>query len=95
MSMITTSRPSRVASATPRRATSTGSLASREDVDADLGAEHAQLLDRRGTLEVGRDEVGLAALLLEPQRELGRGRRLARALESGEQDRPSAGATRR
>ncbi len=44
------------------------------------------MLDRRWSLQVRRHEVRLATLLLEPVRELRRGRRLARALESGEQD---------
>ena len=53
VSMMTTSRPRRVASATPVRATSHRIGGLGEDVDADLAAEHAQLLDGRGTLEVG------------------------------------------
>ena len=57
-----------------------------EDVDAYLAGEHPQLLDRRGTLQVSRHEVRLAALLLEPRRELRRRRSLTGALEPGEQD---------
>ena len=52
----------------------------------DLAAERAQLLDGGGALEVGADEERLAALLLEPAGELGRVRRLARALEAGHED---------
>ncbi len=44
------------------------------------------MLDGRGSLEVGRDEVRLATLLLEPVGELGRRGRLTRTLETSEQD---------
>ena len=63
-----------------------------EDRDLELAAELLELVDRGRALEVGGDEAGLAALLAQQQRELGGGRRLARALEAGEQDRPSAAA---
>ena len=86
VSMMTTSRPSRVASFEPVLRDVDGRTRLGEDVDADLGAQHAQLLDGRRSLKVGRDEVRLATLLLEPVGELRRGRRLTRALETGEQD---------
>jgi hypothetical protein len=54
--------------------------------DADLGAELLELVDRRGTLQVGGDERGLLAGLPEQECELGRRCRLARALEAGHQD---------
>ena len=57
------------------------------DGNVDLRAELDQLVDRGGTLQVGGDERGLAAVLLQEQRELAGGRRLARALQAGEQDR--------
>ncbi len=56
-----------------------------EDGDADLAAEHAELLDGGRALQVGADEQRVAALLLEPAGELGRGGRLAGALQPGEQ----------
>ena len=65
------------------------------DGDLDLLAELLELVDRGRPLEVGGDERRrLALLLAEEQRELGRGGRLPRALEAGEQDRPSAGVRR-
>ena len=67
----------------------------RVDRDADLPAELDQLLDRGGPLEVGSDERRALAVLLEQQRELAGGGRLARALQAGEQDRSSAAAARR
>src|SRR5205085_11972944 len=51
----------------------------------DLAHEHLQLLNSRWSLEVGAHEEGMAALLLEPARQLPGGRRLARALQTGEQ----------
>ena len=62
---------------------------------ARLAAEDAQLLDGGGALEVGGDEQRRAALGLEPGRELGRRRRLARALEAREQDDGRRAARRR
>jgi hypothetical protein len=50
------------------------------DLDADLGGQHAQLLDGRRALQVGTDQVRLATLLFEPLRQLGRRGRLARSL---------------
>jgi len=44
------------------------------------------LLDGGGALEVGSDQEWIAALLLEPAGQLGRGGRLARALQAGQQD---------
>ena len=83
---MTTSRPTRIASATPSPATSTGSVGSLKTGDAGLPAEHPELLDGGGPLQVGADEQRVPALLAEPAGELGRGGRLARALQSGEQD---------
>ena len=57
-----------------------------EDRDLNLRAELLELVDRGGTLQVGRDQPGLPALAAQVQRELGGGRRLARALQAGEQD---------
>ena len=66
-----------------------------EDRDIDLAAERAELLDGGGTLEVGADEQRVAALLLEPAGQLGRVRRLARALQSRHQyDRGRPGGVR-
>ena len=56
------------------------------DGDVDLLAELDELLDRRRALEVRGDERGAAALLAQQQRELRGRRRLAGALEAGEQD---------
>jgi hypothetical protein len=53
-----------------------------EDRHAGLLAQDAQLLDRRRALQVGADEQRVAALLLPPQRELGRVGGLARALQA-------------
>ncbi len=57
-----------------------------EDVDTDLCTEHPELLDGGGTLEVRRDQIWLAALLLEPRRELCGGRGLTGTLETREND---------
>jgi hypothetical protein len=57
-----------------------------EDGNVDLPAELLELVDRGGTLEVGRDQPRLTAVGLEPARELGGGRRLTRPLKAGEQD---------
>ena len=66
-----------------------------EDGDADLAAEHAQLFDRRGALEVGADEQRVAALALEPAGQLGRVGGLTGTLEAGEQHDGRRPATRR
>ena len=60
----------------------------RQRVDADLAAEHGELLLRRRPLHVERrhQHFGLAALG-EAQRDLGGGRRLAGALQADEHDR--------
>src|SRR6266511_3685294 len=52
----------------------------------DLATELLELVDRGGALKVGGDQTGIAPLLAEQQRQLRRGRRLARSLEPGEQD---------
>jgi hypothetical protein len=57
-----------------------------EDGHLDLLAELLELVDRGRALQVGGDEARLAAFLAQEQRELGRGGRLARALQAGEQD---------
>ena len=62
-----------------------------EDGHADALAVDLELLDGVGALEVGGDQHRGLALLLEPQRELGRQRRLAGALEAGEHDDRRAG----
>ena len=51
----------------------------------DLLAEHPQLLDCGGPLQVGADEQRMPALLLEPAGQLGRRGRLARPLQAGHQ----------
>ena len=56
------------------------------DGHADLLAEHAQLLGGGGALEVGGDEQGAEAVLLEVQREPRRERGLARALHAADED---------
>ena len=57
-----------------------------EDRHAYLPAEHAELLDGSGALQVGTHEQGVAALLLEPAGKLGGVGRLAGALQAGQQD---------
>ena len=59
----------------------------RVDRDADLLAELHELVDRSRALKVGGDERRLLAVLLQQERQLAGGRRLARALEPGEEDR--------
>ncbi len=49
------------------------------------GAEHSELLDGGGPLEVRPDQERVAALAPPPLGELGRRRGLARALEAGQQ----------
>ena len=48
--------------------------------------ERLELLDRRGPVDVGRDEDGVAALPAQDVRELRDGGRLARALKADERD---------
>ena len=62
---------------------------------ADLAAQRAQLLDGGRALEVGADEQRVAALLLEPAGQLGRGGGLARALQAGHEHARSAAWRRR
>jgi len=62
-----------------------GVLGLAEDGDVDGRAEGAELLDGGRTLEIRADQQRVAALLLEPAGQLGRGRGLAGALEAGEQ----------
>ena len=91
VSKISTSRPSRRASATALRATSTGSPApvatmssSAENTGTSIWAASVRsCCDRGGPLEVGADQHRVAALRLEPTGELRRVGRLARALEAG------------
>ena len=83
VSMMQMSRPSRRASSNPALRAADGIGRLREDGDAGLLAEDAQLLDGGGALQVGADQERVAALLLPPQGELGRVGRLARALEAG------------
>ena len=56
------------------------------DGDLDLAAELLELVDRGRPLQVGRDQRRLLPVLAQQQRELGGRRRLAGALEAGEQD---------
>ena len=57
------------------------------DLDADLAAEDLQLVDGRRTVYVARNEQHLPALLrLDVGRELAREGRLARALETGDEN---------
>ena len=57
------------------------------DLDADLAAEDLQLVDGRRTVDVARNEQHLTSLLrLDVGRELAREGRLARALETGDED---------
>ncbi len=58
----------------------------REDGDAGPLAVDLELLDRVGSLQVGRDEHRALALVLQPQRELRGERRLSGALEAGQHD---------
>src|SRR5438874_408192 len=56
------------------------------DGHLDLATELLELVDRGGSLEIRRDERRRAAFLAQEQGELRRGRRLAGALQPGEQD---------
>ena len=58
----------------------------REHGHFDLFADHFELLDRSGTIDVVRDEQRAFALLLEHERELARRCGLTRALEADEHD---------
>jgi hypothetical protein len=62
------------------------SLLPRKDRYIDLSAELLQLLPCRGPRRVRRDQSRGLLLELETSRELGRGRRLARPLQSDQQD---------
>ena len=64
VSTITTLRPRRAASSSAPRATATGSVGLGVDRDVDALAEHAELLDRGRTLEVGADEQRRRSWLL-------------------------------
>ena len=86
VSTMSTSRPEapRLAQAACGHGHGIGRLA--EDRHAGLLPEDAQLLHRRGALQVGAHEQGVAPLLAEPPRQLGRRGGLARSLQAGEQD---------
>jgi hypothetical protein len=58
----------------------------REMVDADLRGQRGELRDRRGAVDVRRGDQHLLLLLAQHARELRGRRRLAGALEAGEQD---------
>ena len=66
--------------------TATGSLAPGSEVDrhAELLAEHVQLVDGRGTLQVGGDQQRLARRALEQPAQLAAGGRLAGALQAAQ-----------
>ncbi len=57
-----------------------------KDRHAEGVAQHDELLHRRGTEDVARDEQRALALLLQQCRQLGGGRRLARAVQARDQD---------
>ena len=56
------------------------------NLDPDLVAELHDLVDRCGAVDVGRHEERLLAVLAQPNRQLGGGRRLARALQADEHE---------
>ena len=58
----------------------------RVDRDADLAAEHFQLFDRGGTVHVACREQDLFPFVLEVQRELGAGGRLAGTVQTDHED---------
>ena len=103
VSRIITSTPRWRPTSSPERATSSAGRADRAgvDLDPDLVAELDELVDGRGSVDVGGDEERLLALLAQPDRQLRGGRRLSRALEADHhQDRLDArraagGAARR
>ncbi len=73
--------------ATALRQTSTGCGGDfAEDRHADLFAEHLELLDGGGPLQVGGDEQRLAAALAQRQGELAGGGRLALTLQAAEHE---------
>ncbi len=87
VSRITTSSPSLRAASRPSRAAATGSLRSSAiHRQLDLLAELLELIDRRGALEVAGDERGALPVTAQKEAELRRGGRLARPLETGEED---------
>ena len=88
VSMITTSRPIRFACSMPWRAMSTVGVPDRGAIDGDVEAvaERLELVGGGGPVRVRGDEQRLAAQLDDVLRELGGGRRLARALEADERD---------
>ena len=89
VSTISTSLPSRVAWSSAQPAMSTGSLVGALLVDggAGLPADLHELLDRRRPVDVaGRDRHRRVVLLAQHLGQLGRGRRLAGALQAGHQD---------
>ena len=63
-----------------------GILALGPDGNPDLASQGAELLDRGGALQVGRDQQRALALGLEVGRDLRAGGRLARALHAGHHD---------
>ena len=80
------SRPSALGRFDPVPRDGDGIVGARVDGDVDLRTELLELVDGRGTLQIGRDEAGLTALLAQQERELGRGGGLARPLQAREQD---------
>ena len=88
VSTITASNPSVVASATAPFARATGSITPGRIVHANAGLlrDDVQLLNRGRTLDVGRHEQRMLALLRQPRRQLARRRRLAGALQPEQQD---------
>ena len=85
---MTAVAPVRCASASARLPICGAGASCLLDVDghADLFAEHAQLLGGGGALEVGGDEQGAQAVLLQVQREPRSERGLARALHAADED---------
>ena len=82
---MSTSRPRRRASASPRAAVFDRVAGLAEHRHVDLAAQRAQLLDGGRTLQVGAHEQWLPALALEPASQLGAIGRLAGTLKSGHQ----------
>ena len=75
--------------ATALRQTSTGdgrAAVSAVDRHADLFAEHLELIDGGGTLQVGGDQQRLAAALAQHQGQLAGGGRFALTLQTAEHD---------
>ena len=97
VSTMSTSLPSALARSSAQRAMSTGSRVGALLVDggARLGADLDELLDGGRAVDVARRERDRRAVLLaQPAGELGRGGRLAGALQARHQDRRSAAAAR-